>query len=797
MGRKQVKGGESSESVISPVQPSLSVEDDEEYSTASSKPQQGNQTQKRQKLSKKGGEVAGQEEEGEGERRKKSKSASVDDDDDNEEVCGVFGEMGEEERTGIVDPVCLAVLTCLSFFVLFYNIHEPHVVVFDEVHFGGFASNYLSGKYFFDLHPPLAKLLIAFFGYLVGYDGLYQWGKIGDDYLPFNVPYVEMRLGCAAFGALLTPILYLIAVELRLSPTAARAVGVLVLFDNAIVTQSRNIFLDSFLMFFIALTVLMLLRFNSQRKRPFSFKWTVYLALTGASMGLALGVKMVGLFLVALVGLYTIVDLWMELGDMRTSMGKFTKHFCYRAVFLIALPIAIFLGLFYIHFSMLPFSGPGDAHMSVSFQSELIGSRHARPAVESARRVAYGSKIKLRFVDNPGCFLHSHSLKYPTRYDDERVSSQQQQVTCYAYADSNNWFVILPETEEEEMETLKPDKPLKYVRSGDTVRLKHLQTGNFLNSHDVAAPLTPAMCEVSCWINITLPMSNIWKLTVEQDFSHSGHVELLMTTVSLMHVKTNTHLSSSGRMLPKWASEQYEVISTKDTDQFSKNWVIEAHENERVFAEEKKTFVAPVEAPKLSFLSKFMELFSAMIKSNNNLSADHVYASRPEKWPLFPRGISYWHGPVGQQIYMIGNVVSWYAGFSSIFVFSTLYLIIALRERRRIYVKPAEFRTKIHLLFWIFVGGWALHYVPFFPMARQLFLHHYLPAVMFKIVVLCGLIDVIVPHRVLKRVLFELLMIAVIFIFYYFSDWIYGTPMSESAIQQRKWRNRWDVKEKW
>jgi hypothetical protein len=28
-------------------------------------------------------------------------------------------------------------------------------VSFDEVHFGHFANNYIDGKYFFDIHPPL------------------------------------------------------------------------------------------------------------------------------------------------------------------------------------------------------------------------------------------------------------------------------------------------------------------------------------------------------------------------------------------------------------------------------------------------------------------------------------------------------------------------------------------------------------------------------------------------------------------------------------------------------------------
>lgn len=43
----------------------------------------------------------------------------------------------------------------------------PDSVVFDEYHFGRFLNNYLTGNYLFDIHPPLGKLTMAAWGYVM------------------------------------------------------------------------------------------------------------------------------------------------------------------------------------------------------------------------------------------------------------------------------------------------------------------------------------------------------------------------------------------------------------------------------------------------------------------------------------------------------------------------------------------------------------------------------------------------------------------------------------------------------
>jgi dolichyl-phosphate-mannose-protein mannosyltransferase len=75
--------------------------------------------------------------------------------------------------------------------------------------FGGFASKYIKGKFFMDVHPPLAKLLLTLAGWLAGFDGNFDFKDIGKDYLEPGVPYVAMRLLPAIMGVLTIPMAFL------------------------------------------------------------------------------------------------------------------------------------------------------------------------------------------------------------------------------------------------------------------------------------------------------------------------------------------------------------------------------------------------------------------------------------------------------------------------------------------------------------------------------------------------------------------------------------------------------------
>jgi dolichyl-phosphate-mannose-protein mannosyltransferase len=90
--------------------------------------------------------------------------------------------------------------------------------------------------------------------------------------------------------------------------------------------------------------------------------------------------------------------------------------------------------------------------------------------------------------------------------------------------------------------------------------------------------------------------------------------------------------------------------------------------------------------------------------------------------------------------------------------------------------------------------GWALHYGPFFLMGRQLFLHHYFPALYFAILLWCAVFDVMTTAlrpRVRLQVA-AVLVVGAVVTFVYFSPLAYGSPWTKARCRNAEWLKTWD-----
>ncbi|GJJ68654.1 dolichyl-phosphate-mannose-protein mannosyltransferase [Entomortierella parvispora] len=668
-------------------------------------------------------------------------------------------------------------ITVLAAVVRLWAIGYPTSVVFDEVHFGGFASKYIRGRFFMDVHPPLAKMLIALTGWIFGLDPSFDFKDIGMDYIEPKVPYIPMRMMCGLMGVAVVPMAFYTVRNSGHSLHASILAALLVLFENSITAQSRLILLDSPLILFTAFTVLAWVNFHNQRHDPFSDDWFVWLFMTGLGLGLSGSVKWVGLFIIATIGTSTLNQLWTLWGDLKVSPRVWVNHFIARAICLIAVPVVVYMFMFEIHFLLLGNGGEGDGFMSAPFQMTLGHSLKDSPL-----GVAYGATVSMRHQGTQGGYLHSHPSNYET-------GSKQQQITLYPHKDTNNEWIL------QKRDGTVPEG-LEYIKHGDYVRLLHAQTFKRLHSHDKKPPMTEDEnhFEVSGYgyKDFEGDANDEWRVEiVDRDGSDpeaSTSLHTLRSKFKLVHINMNCDLFSHKVKLPKWGFEQQEVTCMRSAVVGKTIWMIESNHHDSYPAD------APlVNYKKPGFFGKFIELNKVMWTTNAGLTDSHPYDSRPSSWPIMKRGISFW-GKEQKHVYLVGNWFTWYLSTFSVVLYAAIRGLLFIRDKRGYKDDFKGLREYYELSGGFFFMGWCYHYLPFFLMDRQLFLHHYLPALYFSILLLAVTFDLgcrFLPNRF--RVLAMILVASTaIYVFRSYAPLTYGSEWTRSECEASKVLKTWD-----
>jgi dolichyl-phosphate-mannose-protein mannosyltransferase len=709
------------------------------------------------------------------------------------------------------DWTLLAVITAIAVVVRLFRIYQPSSVVFDEVHFGGFASKYIKGKFFMDVHPPLAKLLITLAGYLGGYDGVFDFKDIGMDYLEPNVPYVSMRLLPAICGVLSIPTMFLtLKASGCTSTTAALGAGLLT-FENGFVTQSRLILLDAPLVIFTALTALSWISFTNQHEqgpsKAFTASWWFWLAFTGLSLGATASVKWVGLFTIAWVGSLTALQLWVLIGDSKNvTVRLWFKHLFARIFCLIVIPVTFYMAMFAIHFVCLVNPGDGDGFMSSEFQSTLNNKGMADVPAD----VSFGARVSIRHHNTQGGYLHSHLHMYPT-------GSKQQQITLYPHKDENNVFLIENQTQPINWAvdptgnttidgpTAWDDLEPSWVVDGSIIRLYHIVTDRRVHSHDVRPPISEVewQNEVSAYgyEGFEGDANDLFRVNIIKSMSDGKEakerVRTIQTKFQLIHIMTGCTLFSHKVKLPDWGFEQQEVTCARGGTLPNSIWYIESNEHPKLPANaERVNYRNP------GFFGKFWELQQVMWTTNAGLVESHAWDSRPPSWPLLSRGINFW-GKDHRQIYLIGNPLIWWSSTAAIGLYVLFKGLAVLRWQRQCNdYESATFR-RFDYEAGTTVLGWAFHYFPFYLMQRQLFLHHYFPALYFAIMVLCQIFDYTfsrasvgsftLRNKPIAAQSFAVLFLAAsIFVFTLYAPLSYGGTWTKAECARVKLFEDWD-----
>jgi dolichyl-phosphate-mannose--protein O-mannosyl transferase len=302
-----------------------------------------------------------------------------------------------------------------ALFTRFYLLPQPDGVVFDESHFGRFTNQYTARTYFFDIHPPLGKLVFWLMGQVVGYNhppgqnpahrpylGLpsdCKYEHISEDYGP-ECKYVYLRVVSAFHSSLTVMLMYLIGRRWSGHSWGGLLTGGLLLFDMLNHIEGRLILMDVQLIFWCTMSLWAAIqwwdRLNEDADAeaaeaagappppeapPLGFfaalvaplggrvarrlegwervRWAVWV---GVCCGNAISVKMTGLATPAVIGMESALALWF-----------LKRPAQWRDLFTVLFTAAtLYTAYFAQHFYLLTRHGDGDAEfMDMVFQKTI------------------------------------------------------------------------------------------------------------------------------------------------------------------------------------------------------------------------------------------------------------------------------------------------------------------------------------------------------------------------------------------------------------------------------------------
>ncbi|KAG0318801.1 hypothetical protein BGZ99_005451 [Dissophora globulifera] len=474
---------------------------------------------------------------------------------------------------------------------------------------------------------------------------------------------------------------------------------------------------------------------------PFSAIWWTWLMMTGLAVSGAVAVKANGMFTFLTIGFLATGDM-LNLAISRPVSGiVFGQHLVSRVVMLLLLPIAIYISVFQLHFTVqthqpsIVRSGQSEYDfdlLSYPFRSVFVrqdpNDRDLEPVWAD---IVFGSVVQLRSEVRPPTYVHSFHRLWST-------GSKQQQVSGYAYPDLNTHWILgkAPPVKDKssKFEWLMNDKAnggeipfrLRFVKHGDVIRLRHMATRRCLHSHDVRTigqTQRVRYCEVSAygasgidgdkndwWVIEVVDSKKMVKLSKDADIK----VKALETTFRLRHYEQRCFLAVTDDELPK------DLIGGP---------------GRRELACLKEAKVLPNTVWRITLNDHDFSSSKTIVNAWRSVQFDKPQQSQEQSSKLLEV----------RQISLIANQVIWLTGLLGIVIFIVTQIALLLRQKRGYFERDSvhELRQKCLPAASIFFAGWAIQYLPYFILPAGmsaknfLTLHHYFPSLYCSILLSC------------------------------------------------------------
>lgn len=421
-------------------------------------------------------------------------------------------------------------------------------------------------------------------------------------------------------------------------------------------------------------------------------------------------------------------------------------------------------------------------------------------------RLHHGDLIRLEHVGT-GRFLHSHRIAPPLSNKEK-----QNEVSCYGshkskISDSNdNWRIEVVKNNglslNDGLEPEEQDKLEIPISATIKIRLVHVNTGGKLHTKGKALPKWAFGQHEITGGSETNRWNNIWRI------DHNTHLLLDPSVAKMISYPTmNFWEKFIEQNMVMWASnagldDSHPYGSRPDSWPFVYRGLgfwngNHVPQTERQYRQKKKKEAEKdpdaVDPGELADDEGDVDLTKDKIEA-----VDKVEQERLKK--LYQRF-------KGQQVHLIGNPAVWWSSSAFIGVYVVALAVVRILQKR-FPKQAANFRE---LPLGQQIGGetfagflfiqWVWHYLPFFGMGRQLFLHHYLPALYFAVLLMSVVLDSILKTvaafnrragRWLQIFVMGSFLIVSAYLFYRLSPLCYGLTMSKGQCEALKWRAKWD-----
>lgn len=258
----------------------------------------------------------------------------------------------------------------------------------DEAYFIPQTESYIVGRYFFDPHPPFARMFFYWGALLFNPDAKNNIDKEAlvehKDGYRSNLNVEGMRFFPKVFGSLVPVLMYVIVLQLFLAiykkvdiymVFIAAIIGVAAALENTFVLESRYVLITQILLCMMLLCVTVSLAYLLRNKKN---REGGYIGLLGLTVGLAIGTKWLAASLIPFI-----VYLFFRAGKEKGKAGKALGTFVFsRAAGVLGLAFFVYMSLFVWHFSRFTSYSPQADEAGIKYAQDLKKGTHTTSFME-------------------------------------------------------------------------------------------------------------------------------------------------------------------------------------------------------------------------------------------------------------------------------------------------------------------------------------------------------------------------------------------------------------------------------